>query len=191
MPFELKPLPFAIDALAPHISKETLEFHHGKHHKAYVTKLNELSKGTEFENMSLVDIVRKSSGTLFNNAAQVWNHDFYWNSLKPGGSKPSDALAKALDTSFGSFAEFEKQFKASATTKFASGWTWLVRSKDGKLAIKNSNDADNPLRWDETPLITCDVWEHAYYVDYRNERPRYVDGFWQVANWEFAAKNLG
>ena len=190
MTFELKPLPYAIDALAPHISKETLEFHHGKHHRAYVTKLNELVKGTEFENMPLTDIVRKSSGTIFNNAAQAWNHEFYWNCMTPQENKPAGALAKAIEASFGSSAEFEKQFKTSATTKFASGWTWLVRSKDGKLAIKNSNDADNPLRWDETPLLTCDVWEHAYYIDYRNERPKYIDEFWKLANWEFAAKNL-
>src|SRR3954471_12397836 len=145
MAFELKPLPYPVDALAPHISKETLEFHHGKHHRTYVTKLNELVKGTEFENMPLTDVVRKSSGTIFNNAAQAWNHEFYWNCMAPKGSKPSGELAKAIESSFGSPAEFEKQFKTSATTKFASGWTWLVRGKDGKLAIKNSNDADNPL----------------------------------------------
>src|SRR3954463_4521340 len=159
MPFELNPLPFAPDALAPHMSKETLEFHHGKHHKAYVTKLNELAKGTEFENASLEDIIRKSSGPVFNNAAQVWNHDFFWASLKPGGSKPSGALASAINSAFGSFAEFEKQFKASGAAKFGSGWTWLIKGKDGKLAIKNSTEAaDNPVKWGETALITCDVW---------------------------------
>ncbi|MEO8202927.1 MAG: superoxide dismutase [Betaproteobacteria bacterium] len=191
MPFELKPLPFPIDALAPHISKETLEYHHGKHHRAYVNKLNELAKGTEFESMALADVVKKAKGGIFNNAAQIWNHDFYWNSLTPKSAKPSGKLAQAIDAAFGSFDEFEKKFKTSCTTKFGSGWTWLVKGKDGKLAIKNSDDADNPLLWDETPLITCDVWEHAYYIDYRNERPKYVDNFWQLANWDFAARNLG
>ena len=191
MAFELKPLPFPIDALAPNISKETLEYHHGKHHKTYVTKLNELTKGTEFENLSLEEIVKKASGPVFNNAAQVWNHDFYWNSLTPKSSKPAGALATAIDSAFGSFEEFEKKFKVSATAKFGSGWTWLVKGKDGKLAIKNSDDADNPMKWSETALLTCDVWEHSYYIDYRNERPKYLDSFWKIANWEFAAKNLG
>ncbi len=191
MPFELKPLPYPIDALAPHMSKETLEYHHGKHHKAYVTKLNELAKGTEFESAGLEDIIRKSSGPVFNNAAQVWNHDFFWASLKPGGSKPSGALASAIDSAFGSFADFEKQFKASGAAKFGSGWTWLVKGKDGKLAIKNSNEAaDNPVKWGETALLTCDVWEHAYYIDYRNERPKFLEAFFKIANWEFAAQNL-
>jgi len=192
MPFELKPLPFAIDALAPRISKETLEFHHGKHHRAYVNKLNELAKGTEFEKMALADVVRKSSGPIFNNAAQIWNHDFYWNSLTPAtDNEPSAALAKAIDASFGSFAELEKQFKASAAAKFGSGWTWLIMGTDGKLAIKNSDDADGPLLWSgETAMLVCDVWEHAYYVDYRNERPKYIESFWQIANWDFASKNL-
>ena len=192
MPFELMTLPFAIDALAPSISKETLEYHHGKHHRAYVNKLNEVAKGTEFENMALADVVKKSSGVMFNQAAQIWNHDFYWHSLTPtAGTKPSAALAKAIDAAFGSFAEMEKQFKASAAAKFGSGWTWLVKGADGKLAIKNSNDADCPLRWNETALLVCDVWEHAYYIDYRNVRPSYIDAFWKLANWDFASKNFG
>ena len=190
MPFNLKNLPYPADALAPHISKETLEFHHGKHHATYVKKLNELVAGTPFAKMTLEDVVRKSSGPTFNNAAQAWNHDFYWSCMTPGGSKPSGALAKAIDTSFGSFAAFEKEFKEKATAKFGSGWTWLVKGKDGKLAVKNSDDADNPLKWDQAAILVCDVWEHAYYIDRRNERPKYIDAFWALANWDFAAKNL-
>ncbi len=190
MPFDLKNLPYPIDALAPHISKETLEFHHGKHHATYVKKLNELVAGTEFAKMLLEEVVKKSTGPMFNNAAQAWNHDFYWNSLTPKGAKPSGALATALDASFGSFAAFEKEFKEKATAKFGSGWTWLVKGKDGKLAVKNSDDADNPLKWDQAAILVCDVWEHAYYIDRRNERPKYIDAFWALANWDFAAKNL-
>ena len=192
MTHELPPLPYAMDALAPRISKETLEYHYGKHHRAYVNKLNELIQGTEFASMSLEDIVKKATGPVFNNAAQIWNHTFYWNSLTPtAGGKPSGNLAKAIDASFGSFDNFSTQFKTSATTKFASGWTWLIKGADGKLAIVNTNDADTPLRTGQTALLTCDVWEHAYYIDYRNERPKYVGSFMEIANWDFAAKNLG
>jgi len=188
---QLPALPYALDALQPHISKETLEFHHGKHHQTYVTNLNNLVKGTEFENMSLEDIVRKSSGGMFNNAAQIWNHTFYWNSLSPkGGGNPAGDLAKAIDAKFGSFDEFKKQFSAAAVGTFGSGWAWLVKNKDGTLAIESTSNAATPLTTDRKPLLTCDVWEHAYYVDYRNRRPDYVAAFWNLVNWEFAAKNF-
>jgi Fe-Mn family superoxide dismutase len=188
---ELPPLPYAMDALAPTISRETLEYHYGKHHRAYVNKLNELVKGTEFDGKPLEEVVKKSTGPVFNNAAQIWNHTFYWNCLTPTkGTKPAADLAKAIDASFGSFDQFATQFKTSAATKFGSGWTWLVKGADGKLAIKNTNDAETPLRTGETALLVCDVWEHAYYVDYRNERPKYIEGFWQLANWDFASRNF-
>ncbi|MDP1718607.1 MAG: Fe-Mn family superoxide dismutase [Burkholderiales bacterium] len=191
MQHQLPALPYALDALQPHISKETLEFHHGKHHQTYVTNLNNLVKGTEFENMSLEDIVRKSSGGMFNNAAQIWNHTFYWNSLSPkGGGNPAGDLAKAIDAKFGSFDEFKKQFSAAAVGTFGSGWAWLVKNKDGTLAIESTSNAATPLTTDRKPLLTCDVWEHAYYVDYRNRRPDYVAAFWNLVNWEFAAKNF-
>jgi Fe-Mn family superoxide dismutase len=189
MRFDLKPLPFALDALAPRISKETLELHWGKHHRAYVDKLNTLVAGTEFDKMALPDIVRKTNGPLFNNAAQAWNHDFYWGSLSPRATLRSDELAAAIDASFGSFGALEKKFKAEALAKFGSGWTWLVLQA-GKLAVRNSDDADCPLLWGETALLCCDVWEHAYYIDYRNERAKYIDAFWELANWDFASGNL-
>jgi len=188
---QLPALPYALDALQPHISKETLEFHHGKHHQTYVTNLNNLVKGTEFENMSLEDIIRKSSGGMFNNAAQIWNHTFYWNSLSPkGGGKPAGDLAKAIDAKFGSFDEFKKQFSAAAVGTFGSGWAWLTKNADGSVAIESTSNAATPLTSDKKPLLTCDVWEHAYYVDYRNRRPDYVAAFWNLVNWEFAAKNF-
>lgn len=188
---ELPALPYGSDALAPHISRETLEYHYGKHHRAYVNKLNQLVQGTEFEEMALPELIRKSTGLIFNNAAQVWNHSFYWNCLKPrGGGKPAGALARAIDSSFGSFDEFAAQFKGSAAAKFGSGWTWLTRRTDGMLAISNSDDADNPLRSNQIPLLTCDVWEHAYYIDYRNERPKYVEAYWHLVNWDFVAGNF-
>jgi Fe-Mn family superoxide dismutase len=188
---ELMTLPFAMDALAPHISKETLEYHYGKHHRTYVNKLNELIKGTEFEGLSLSDLVKKTTGPTFNNAAQVWNHNFYWYGLNPRGSdKPTGELAAAIDKNFGSFDQFAAQFKTAAATKFGAGWTWLVKTEDGKLAIRNSNDAENPLQWNQIPLLTCDVWEHAYYIDYRNERPRYIETFWALVDWDFVARNL-
>jgi len=191
VPHELPALPYAMDALQPHISKETLEFHYGKHHQAYVTNLNNLIKGTEFENMPLEDVVRKSKGGMFNNAAQIWNHTFYWNSLAPrGGGKASGDLGKAIDAKFGSFDEFKKQFSAAAVGTFGSGWAWLVKNPDGSVGIESTSNAATPLTTDKKPLLTCDVWEHAYYIDYRNRRPDYVAAFWNLVNWEFAARNF-
>jgi len=191
MEHTLPPLPYALDALAPVISRETLEFHHGKHHQAYVTNLNNLIKGTEFENLGLEDIVRKSSGGVFNNAAQVWNHTFYWNSLKPGGGgQPTGALAEAIDRKWGSFDAFKDAFTKSAVGNFGSSWTWLVKKADGSLDIVNTSNAATPITGTDKPLLTCDLWEHAYYIDYRNRRPDYLGGFWQLANWEFAARHF-
>ncbi|MCC7405380.1 MAG: superoxide dismutase [Fe] [Bdellovibrionales bacterium] len=191
MAIEFPPLPYSNDALAPHISPETIEFHYGKHHRTYVDKLNGLIKGTEFEKMSLEEIVKKSSGGIFNNAAQVWNHTFYWNCLKPkGGGEPTGPLAAAIKTSFGSFATFQEQFTQAAINQFGSGWAWLVKNPDGKLAITSTANAENPMTKGAKPLLTCDVWEHAYYIDYRNARPKYVETFWKLINWDFVAKNL-
>ena len=192
MTHKLPELKFAKDALQPHISKETLEFHYGKHHNAYVTNLNNLIPGTEFENMSLEDIINKAPvGGLFNNAAQVWNHSFYWNCLSPnGGGKPEGKLLDAIEKSFGSFDEFKDKFTKSAITNFGSGWTWLVQNSDGSLELLNTSNAGTALTRGKTPLLTCDVWEHAYYVDYRNARPQYVDAFWNLVNWDFVNDNL-
>jgi len=192
MEHQLPALPYAMDALAPHISAETLEFHYGKHHQTYVTKLNGLIPGTEFENMSLEDIVGKSSGGVFNNAAQVWNHTFYWNCLSPnGGGAPNDKLASALQGSFGSVDAFKEQFTNSAVNNFGSGWTWLVQNSDGKLALENTSNAATPLTGASTPLLTCDVWEHAYYLDFQNRRPDFLSSFLDnLVNWEFANQNL-
>ncbi|MBL8469401.1 MULTISPECIES: superoxide dismutase [Methyloversatilis] len=193
MEHTLPPLPYALDALAPHISRETLEFHYGKHHQAYATNLNNLIKGTEFENLDLEAIVKKApAGGVFNNSAQVWNHSFFWNSMKPaGGGAPSGALAAAIDAKWGSFDEFKKAFKASAVGNFGSGWTWLVKKADGTLDIVNTSGAGTPLTSDAKPLLTIDVWEHAYYIDYRNRRPDFVDTFLaSLANWDFAAANF-
>ena len=191
MPHELPPLPYPKDALEPHMSRETLEFHHGKHHKAYVDKLNELIKGTEFETASLEDIVRRADGKLFNNAAQVWNHTFFWNCMTPKGSgKPSGPLAQAIDKSFGSFDDFKKKFGTAAAELFGTGWTWLVRRADGSLAIEPLEDANTPIKTGGRAVLTLDVWEHAYYIDYRNRRPDFVTAFWNVANWDFAAGNF-
>ena len=184
-------LPYAMDALAPHVSKETLEYHYGKHHAAYVANLNNLIKGTEFEKASLEDIIRKSSGGIFNNAAQVWNHTFLWNSMSPkGGGAPSGALAAAIDKKWGSVDAFKEAFNKSAAGNFGSGWTWLVRKPDGSVDIVNTANAATPLTTDDKPLLTCDVWEHAYYIDYRNSRPNYLAACWKVANWDFAGKNF-
>ncbi|MBC7163137.1 MAG: superoxide dismutase [Immundisolibacter sp.] len=192
MTHELPPLPYAIDALAPHISAETLEFHHGKHHKTYVDNLNKLIPGTEFENLSLEDIVRKSSGGIFNNAAQIWNHTFYWNCLAPkAGGKPTGALAAAIDTAFGSFDAFKEKFSQTAVTTFGSGWAWLVKNAAGGLELVSTSNAGCPLTAGQTPLLTCDVWEHAYYIDYRNARAKYVESFWNLVNWDFVARNFG
>jgi superoxide dismutase, Fe-Mn family len=193
MQHELPKLPYAMDALAPHISKETFEFHYGKHHQAYVTNLNGLIKGTEFENSSLEDIIKKSSGGVFNNAAQVWNHTFFWHSMKPnGGGKPSGALAAAIDKKWGSFDAFKDAFTKSAVGNFGSGWTWLVKKADGSVDIANTSNAGSVLTTADKALLTIDVWEHAYYIDYRNARPKFVETFLNsLANWDFAAKNFG
>lgn len=191
MAFELPALPYAKDALVPHISAETLEFHHGKHHQTYVTNLNNLVPNTEFESLSLEEIVLKSSGGIFNNAAQVWNHTFYWNSLAPNaGGQPTGALADAINATFGSFEKFKEEFTKTAITTFGSGWAWLVKNADGSLALVSTSNAGTPLTAGQTPLLTCDVWEHAYYVDYRNARPAYLEAFWALVNWDFAAKNF-
>lgn len=191
MKHELPALPYAQDALQPTISAETLEYHYGKHHQAYVTNLNNLIEGTEFANLSLEDIVSKASGGIFNNAAQVWNHTFYWNSLSPqGGSNPSGALADQINSTFGSVDAFKEQFSKAGATQFGSGWVWLVKKADGSLAIYSTANAECPLTQGDTPLLTCDVWEHAYYIDYRNARPKYLEAFWNLVNWDFAASNL-
>lgn len=192
MAFELPALPYAKDALAPHISEETLDFHYGKHHQTYVTKLNGLVPGTEFEGKSLEDIIKTSSAGVFNNAAQIWNHTFYWNSLSPnGGGEPSGALADAINSKWGSFAAFVDAFNDKAVNNFGSSWTWLVKTADGSLDIVNTSNAGCPLTEDGiTPVLTCDLWEHAYYIDYRNARPKYLEAFWALANWEFASANF-
>jgi len=191
MTHELPPLPYAKDALEPHVSSETLDYHHDKHHATYVSKLNDLVAGTEFADASLEEIVAKSSGSVFNNAAQVWNHTFYWNCLSPeGGGAPSGALAEAIDAAFGSFDAFKERFAEAAAGQFGSGWAWLVRDASGGLSITSTSNAENPMTSGVTPLLTCDVWEHAYYIDYRNLRPKYVEAFWNLVNWEFVAANF-
>ncbi len=190
MEHKLPELPFAKDALEPVISEETIEYHYGKHHQAYVNNLNNLIAGTEFEDMSLEEIIKKSSGGVFNNAAQVFNHTFYWNCLAPdAGGEPTGELAAAIDKAFGSFAEFKEKFSATAVGTFGSGWAWLVKKDDGELEIVSTSNAGTPLTEGKTPLLTCDVWEHAYYVDYRNARPAYVGKFWDLVNWDFVASN--
>jgi Fe-Mn family superoxide dismutase len=191
--FTLPPLPYAPDALAPHMSKETFEYHHGKHHQAYVTNLNNLVPGTEFAGLSLEDIIRKSSGPIFNNAAQVWNHTFFWSCMKPaGGGEPQGALAAAINTKWGSYAAFKEAFTKSAVGNFGSGWTWLVKKADGSVDIVNTSNAGTPLTTPDKPLLTIDVWEHAYYVDYRNARPKFVETFLSsLVNWSFAEANFG
>ena len=190
MAHELPPLPYAIDALEPHISRETLEFHHGKHHATYVTKLNGLIPGTEFENASLEDTVLKSSGPVFNNAAQIWNHTFYWNCLTPNSTEPSGALLDAINDAFGSLDAFKAEFTDKSVNLFGSGWCWLVKNSAGGLEIVQTGNAGNPMTDGKTPLLTCDVWEHAYYIDYRNVRPTYLEHFWALVNWDFVASNL-
>ena len=192
MAHELPDLPYAKDALEPHISSETLDYHHDKHHAAYVGNLNKLIEGTEFADMSLEDIVKNApAGGLFNNAAQVWNHTFYFAGMGPGsGGDPSGAIAAAIDDAFGSFAEFKEKFSTSAVTNFASGWTWLVKNSAGGLEIVNTDDADSALKG-STPLLTIDVWEHAYYVDKRNARPAYIESWWNLVNWDFVNANYG
>ena len=193
MAHTLPALPFAQDALAPHISAETFEYHYGKHHQAYVTNLNNLIKGTEFENMALEDIIKKSSGGVYNNAAQIWNHTFFWSSLKPnGGGAPTGKLADAINAKWGSFDAFKEAFTKSAVGNFGSSWTWLVKKADGTVDIVNTGAAGTPLTTGDTALLTIDLWEHAYYIDYRNARPKFVETFLNhLANWDFAAKNFG
>ncbi len=193
MQHELPPLPFAPDALAPHMSRETLEYHHGKHHQAYVNNTNNLIKGTEFESMPLEEIIKKSSGGIFNNSAQVWNHTFFWNCLKPnGGGEPKGALAAAINAKWGSYAAFKDAFHKSAVGNFGSGWTWLVKKPDGSLDIVNTANGQTPLTTADKALLTVDVWEHAYYIDYRNRRPDFVTTFLdKMVNWNFAEKNFG
>jgi len=192
MSHELPALPYAMDALEPHISKETLEYHYGKHHQTYVTKLNGLVPGTEFEGKSLEDIVKSSTGGVFNNAAQIWNHSFYWNCLSPnGGGEANGAVADAINAAFGSFDEFKAKFTDSAINNFGSSWTWLVQNADGSVAIVNTSNAGCPLTEEGvTPLLTVDLWEHAYYIDYRNLRPAYMEAFWKLVNWEFVNANM-
>ena len=191
MAIELPALPYDRTALEPHISGETIDFHYGKHHQAYVTNLNNLIKGTEFEALDLEAIVRKAQGGMFNNAAQVWNHTFYWNSLSPGGGgEPAGRLAEAIVKSFGSFAAFKEEFTKVAIGTFGSGWAWLVERPDGSLGIVSTSNAATPLTGPDRPLLTCDVWEHAYYVDYRNARVKYVEAFWNLVNWDFAASQM-
>lgn len=193
MEHTLPPLPYAMDALQPHMSKETLEFHYGKHHQTYVTTLNNLIKGNEFENLGLEEIIRKAPpGPIFNNSAQVWNHSFFWNCMKPaGGGAPTGALADAINTKWGSFDDFKKAFQASAVGNFGSGWTWLVKKPDGTVDIVNTSNAATPLTTENKALLTVDVWEHAYYIDYRNVRAKFVETFVnQLANWDFAAQNF-
>lgn len=190
MTHELPNLPYAQDALQPYISPETLEYHYGKHHQAYVTNLNNLIKGTEFETMSLEDIILKSTGGVFNNAAQVWNHTFYWNCLSPnGGGAPTGTLADAINAKWGSFEAFKDVFSKAAIGTFGSGWGWLVKNAAGELEIISTSNAATPMTNGQTALMTCDVWEHAYYVDYRNARPKYVEAFWNLVNWNFISAN--
>ncbi len=191
MAFELPALPYAKDALAPHISAETLDYHHGKHHKAYVDKLNTLVPGTEFEGKSLEEVIKSSTGPVFNNAAQIWNHTFYWNCLSPnGGGAPMGAVADAITKAFGSFDKFKEDFTNSAINNFASSWTWLVKKADGSVAIVNTSNAATPLTdASVTPILTIDLWEHAYYIDFRNSSPNYIGAFWSLVNWEFVNAN--
>jgi Fe-Mn family superoxide dismutase len=193
MAIELPALPYALDALQPHLSKETLEFHYGKHHKTYVDKLNGFLPGTKYEGMPLEEIVVTSTGEakIFNNAAQIWNHTFYWNGLSPkGGGEPKGAMADALKTAFGGYSDFQKKFTDTTVNLFGSAWGWLVKKPDGKLDIVGTKDAGNPMTDKMKPLLTCDVWEHAYYIDYRNARPKYLESFWKLVNWDFVEKNL-
>jgi len=191
MAFELPKLPYNLDALEPHISKNTIEFHYGKHHQAYVTNLNNLITGTAFEKSTLEDIIRKSTAGIFNNGAQIWNHTFYWNSFKPkGGGEPTGDLANKILKSFGSFAEFKDKFSKASATLFGAGWAWLVQNHDGALEIIQESNAGNPLKNNLNPLLTCDVWEHAYYLDYQNKRPDYISAFWNIIDWDAVAKRI-
>jgi len=193
MAITLPELPYAKDALAPHISADILEYHYGKHHAGYVKKLNAaIEKDSSLAGKSLEELIKSQSGGVFNNAAQVWNHTFYWNSMSPkGGGEPSGAIKDAIDKAFGSFSDFREKFNAAAGGHFGSGWAWLVKDGSGNLAIVDTHDAGNPLTDGKTPILTCDVWEHAYYLDYKNARPEYLEAYWNLVNWDFANKNLG
>ena len=191
MSIELPALPYARTALEPHISSETLDFHYGKHHQTYVDNLNKMLPGTEFADADLETIIKKSQGGMFNNAAQIWNHTFYWNSLSPnGGGEPKGKLGEAITKAFGSFATFKEEFAKAAIGTFGSGWAWLVQRPDGSLALVSTPNAATPLTGSDTPLLTCDVWEHAYYIDYRNARAKYVEAFWNLVNWDFASNQM-
>jgi Fe-Mn family superoxide dismutase len=190
MAIELPPLPYEKNALEPHISAETIEYHYGKHHQAYVTNLNKLLPGSGFENNSLEEVIKKSSGAIFNNAAQVWNHTFYWHCLSPnGGGEPKGELASAIIKTFGSFVDFQEKFTQVAISTFGSGWAWLVINQQGNLDIISTSNAGTPMTDNKKALLTCDVWEHAYYIDYRNVRPKYVESFWKLVNWQFVSEN--
>jgi Fe-Mn family superoxide dismutase len=190
MAYQLPQLPFALDALAPHVTRETLEYHYGKHHKAYIDKLNQLVSGTNYQYMELDEIIRMAQGAIFSNAAQAWNHTFFWNSLSPdGGGPPHGRLAQAIDYTFGSFNAFKDQFTRAATDVVGSGWVWLVWDRFS-LAIQTTSNAGNPMTYANKPLLTCDVWEHAYYIDYRNARPEFLKAYWNIVNWQFAASNF-
>ncbi len=191
MTYTLPELPYAKDALAPHMSAETFDYHYAKHHKAYVDNANKLVAGTEFEAMSMEDVIKKSSGKIFNNVAQIWNHTFFWNCLTPKSSGPSAKVTAALSKAFGSVDDFKKAFTEAAINTFGSGWAWLVQNADGSLAIVSTTGAGNPMTAGQKPLFTVDVWEHAYYIDYRNSRPNFLEHFWAIANWEFLEQNLG
>lgn len=189
--FELPKLPYSLDALQPHISRETLEYHHGKHHQAYVTNLNNLVTHSEFEGKTLENIILKSSGGLFNNAAQVWNHTFYWHCMRPnGGGEPTGVVADQIKKHFGSFSQFKETFSKIAISTFGSGWAWLVKNEEGALEIISTSNAGTPMTSSKKALLTCDVWEHAYYIDYRNARAQYVEKFWELVNWDFVKENL-
>jgi len=191
MPIELPPLPYDRTALQPHLSAETLDYHHGKHHRAYVDRLNELIAGSEFEDLPLEDIVRRAQGSMFNQAAQVWNHNFYWHCLRArGGGDPGGMLAEKISQAFGDVAHLRSEFNRLAMATFGSGWTWLVQRSDGNLAIVTTSNASTPLTGEDVPLLTCDVWEHAYYIDYRNARAQYLEAFWKLVNWDFVATQL-
>ena len=192
MLYELPDLPFEKKSLEPNISSETIDYHYGKHHQAYVNNLNKLVPGTEFEGKSLNEIIKTAEGGIFNNAAQIYNHTFYWNCLSPsGGGEPSGAITDAINSAFGSFEDFKKQFSQAAATLFGSGWVWLVKTSSGELKIRSMSNAGCPIKDGDTPLLTCDVWEHAYYIDFRNARPNYIETFWKLVNWKFVSKNFG
>ncbi len=191
MTFTLPALPYAMDALVPHMSQETLEYHYGKHHQTYVTNLNGLVEGTEFADMTLEEVIKASSGGVFNNAAQVWNHSFFWQCLTPESyAEPRGALLEVIQKDFGSFAAFKEQFTEAAVKTFGSGWAWLVQDESGKLRIMSTSNAENPMTSGLKPLLTCDVWEHAYYIDHRNRRPDYLQAFWSLVHWDFVSEQL-